>query len=122
MHTRIEIRRDICHGKPCIRGTRIMVANILSLPAGGYDVARVLKNYPELTEADVLAALDYAGDVVHDEEVLAPALGTACHLFCDQNVMVAHELHGFPVKFLSRRAVRQAHGEDAGARMDRLDR
>ena len=50
-----------------------MVANILSLPAGGYDVARVLKNYPELTEADVLAALDYAGDVVHDEEVLAPA-------------------------------------------------
>ena len=73
MHTRIEIRRDICHGKPCIRGTRIMVANILSLLAGGYDVARVLKNYPELTEADVLAALDYAGDVVRDEEVLAPA-------------------------------------------------
>jgi uncharacterized protein (DUF433 family) len=59
--------------KTGIRGTRIMVANILSLPAGGYDVARVLKNYPELTEADVLAALDYAGDVVHDEEVLAPA-------------------------------------------------
>ena len=73
MHTRIEIRRDICHGKPCIRGTRIMVANILSLLAGGYDVARVLKNYPELTEADVLAALDYAGDVVRDEEVLVPA-------------------------------------------------
>ena len=73
MHTRIEMRRDICHGKPCIRGTRIMVANILSLLAGGYDVARVLKNYPELTEADVLAALDYAGDVVRDEEVLAPA-------------------------------------------------
>ena len=73
MHSRIEIRRDICHGKPCIRGTRIMVANVLSLLAGGYDVARVLKNYPELTEADVLAALEYAGDVVRDEEVLIPA-------------------------------------------------
>jgi len=73
MHPRIEIRRDICHGKPCIRGTRIMVANVLSLLAGGYDVARVLKNYPELSEADVLAALEYAGDVVRDEEVLAPA-------------------------------------------------
>jgi uncharacterized protein (DUF433 family) len=33
-----------------------MVANVLSLLARGYDVARVLKNYPELTEDDVLAA------------------------------------------------------------------
>jgi uncharacterized protein (DUF433 family) len=73
MHPRIEIRRDICHGKPCIRGTRIMVANVLSLLAGGYDVARLLRNYPELTEDDVLAALEYAGDVVRDEEVLVPA-------------------------------------------------
>lgn len=73
MRDRIEIRRDICHGKPCIRGTRILVANILGLLAGGYDMARVLQNYPELTEADVLAALEYAGDVVRDEEVLSPA-------------------------------------------------
>jgi len=73
MQARIEMRRDICHGKPCIRGTRIMVANILSLLAGGYDVARVLKNYPELTEKDVLAALEYAGEVVRDEETLVPA-------------------------------------------------
>jgi len=73
MQSRIEIRKDICHGKPCIRGTRIMVANVLSLLAGGYDVARVLKNYPELTENDVLAVLEYAGDVVRDEEILIPA-------------------------------------------------
>ena len=50
-----------------------MVANVLSLLAGGYDVARVLKNYPELTENDVLAVLEYAGDVVRDEEILIPA-------------------------------------------------
>lgn len=73
MQPRIEMRRDICHGKPCIKGTRIMVANVLSLLAGGYDVARVLKNYPELTEADVHAALEYAGEVVRDEEILVPA-------------------------------------------------
>ena len=73
MHPGIEIRQDICHGKPCIRGTRIMVANVLSLLAGGYDMARVLANYPELTENDVLAALEYAGDVVRDEEFLVPA-------------------------------------------------
>ena len=73
MHARIEMRRDICHGKPCIQGTRIMVANLLSLLAGGYDMARVLRNYPELTEEDVLAALEYAGEVVRDEETLVPA-------------------------------------------------
>ncbi len=50
-----------------------MVANVLSLLAGGYDMTRVLKNYPELTEADVLAVLEYAGDVVRDEEFLIPA-------------------------------------------------
>ena len=73
MHPRIEIHQDICHGKPCIRGTRIMVANVLSLLAGGYDMARVLANYPELTENDILAALEYAGDVVRDEDFLVPA-------------------------------------------------
>lgn len=73
MNTRIEIRRDVCHGEPCVRGTRIMVANILSLLAGGYDVARVLRNYSELTEDDVRAALEYAGEVVRDEEILVPA-------------------------------------------------
>jgi uncharacterized protein (DUF433 family) len=50
-----------------------MVANILSLLAGGYDVARVIRNYPELTEDDVRAALEYAGEVVRDEEILVPA-------------------------------------------------
>jgi uncharacterized protein (DUF433 family) len=50
-----------------------MVANVLSLLAGGYDMARVLRNYPELTEEDVLAALEYAGEVVRDEETLVPA-------------------------------------------------
>jgi uncharacterized protein (DUF433 family) len=50
-----------------------MVANILSLLAGGYDVARVLRNYSELTEDDVRAALEYAGEVVRDEEILIPA-------------------------------------------------
>jgi len=72
MNERVIIDPKICHGKPCIRGTRIMVSNILSLLAGGYDIARVLRNYPELTQADVLAALEYAGEVVRDEEILLP--------------------------------------------------
>jgi len=47
-----------------------MVSNILSLLAGGYDMTRVLRNYPELTDEDVKAALEYAGEVVRDEEIL----------------------------------------------------
>jgi len=50
-----------------------MVSNILSLMAGGYDMARVLRNYPELTDEDVKAALEYAGEVVRDEEILLTA-------------------------------------------------
>jgi len=73
MNQRVVIDPKICHGKPCVRGTRIMLSNILSLLAGGYDVDRVLKNYPELTQDDVLAALEYAGEVVRDEEILLPA-------------------------------------------------
>ena len=70
MNQRVVIDQHICHGKPCIRGTRIMVSNILSLLAGGYDMTRVLRNYPELTDEDVKAALEYAGEVVRDEEIL----------------------------------------------------
>jgi len=50
-----------------------MVSNILSLLAGGYDVDRILRNYPELTQEDILATLEYAGEVVRDEEILLPA-------------------------------------------------
>ena len=53
----ITVDSNICSGKPCIRGTRIMVTNILGMMAGGYSVKRVLESYPQLTTADVSAAL-----------------------------------------------------------------
>lgn len=46
MHRRIVVDPNICHGKPTIKGTRIMVANILSLLAGGYSLAQILDYYP----------------------------------------------------------------------------
>jgi uncharacterized protein (DUF433 family) len=70
MNERIVIDPKVCHGKPCVRGTRIMVANVLSLLAGGYDFKRIRKNYPELTDEDIRAAVEYAQDVVQDEEIL----------------------------------------------------
>jgi uncharacterized protein (DUF433 family) len=70
MNSRIEIREDICHGKPCIRGTRVLVTNILSLLGGGYSFSRIRENYPQLTDEDIRAAVEYAESVVQDEEVL----------------------------------------------------
>lgn len=67
----ITIDPDICNGKPCIHGTRIMVTNILGMMAGGYSVKRVLESYPELTNQDVSAALEYASQIIDEEKVIA---------------------------------------------------
>lgn len=68
---RIQIDPAICSGKPVIRGTRIMVRNILGMVAGGYTVQRILESYPELTQSDVEAALEYAARIVDEEQVVA---------------------------------------------------
>ena len=57
---RIIVDPEICHGKPCIAGTRIMVTNILSQLAGGYSIEQILEGYPELTYEDVMAAIQGA--------------------------------------------------------------
>lgn len=67
---RIEINPAVCSGKPVIRGTRIMVRNILGMVAGGYTTERVLESYPELTPDDVMAALEYAARVVDEDQVV----------------------------------------------------
>ena len=49
-------------GRPCIRGMRIAVSDILGWLAAGMSHAEILANYPELTEDDIRAALAYAAD------------------------------------------------------------
>ena len=66
---RISINPEICSGKAHVRGTRIMVKNILGMFAGGYTIERIVDAYPELTREDVQAALDYAREVVDGEKV-----------------------------------------------------
>ena len=68
---RIVVDPNICSGKPTIRGTRIMVGNILGMFAGGYTINRVLKAYPELSRLDVVSALNYASWLVDKEKVVA---------------------------------------------------
>ena len=73
MNGYIIVDPKICSGKPVIKGTRIMVKNILGMVAGGYDVDQILDAYPELTREMVQAALEYAAAVIDEEQVIARA-------------------------------------------------
>lgn len=57
---RISIDPEICGGRPCIRGTRIRVVDVLALLAAGAGRAEILKDYPRLYDADITAALEFA--------------------------------------------------------------
>ncbi|MCP4696800.1 MAG: DUF433 domain-containing protein [Gammaproteobacteria bacterium] len=58
---RIEINPQIHFGKPCVAGTRITVQNVLELLNTGCSFSVIIQEYyPELTEADIHACLDYA--------------------------------------------------------------
>ena len=59
---RITIDADICHGKPCIRGLRITVYDVLSYLAAGMSQQEILTDFPSLTTEDILACLSYAAE------------------------------------------------------------
>jgi uncharacterized protein (DUF433 family) len=65
---RITINPQMCHGKPCIKGTRIMVSIILDYLKAGDSSQEILSQYPSLVEADIHAALAYAAWLAHEEE------------------------------------------------------
>ncbi|MBI5184540.1 MAG: DUF433 domain-containing protein [Nitrospinae bacterium] len=73
MHDRITVHPDICSGKPCVKGTRIMVKNLLGMVAGGYSIDKILEAYPELAREDIVDALDYASHVIDEEKVILRA-------------------------------------------------
>ena len=57
---RITVETGKCGGRPCIRGQRIRVTDVLELLAAGASFEEVLLDYPFLEREDILAALDYA--------------------------------------------------------------
>lgn len=69
---RISVDPQICHGKPCIKGTRIPVFVILDALAAGMTYQEIIKEYPPVTEEDIRAALLYASLVTRQEEVPLP--------------------------------------------------
>ena len=73
---RISIDPNVCFGKPCVRGHRIWVSLVLDLLAGGQTVQDILKQYPGLEEADVLACVAYGAEMARERYVELPARGT----------------------------------------------
>ena len=70
--SRISINKDICFGKPCIRGHRVWVSLVLDLLASGCTVPELLEQYPGLEEADVLACLAYGAEMSRERYVEVP--------------------------------------------------
>ena len=71
MLERITVNKNICHGQPCIRETRIMVYLILELIEAGITPEETIKNYyPELAKEDIQAAIHYAASLIKDEEFI----------------------------------------------------
>ena len=61
-HKIITIEPGKRGGKPCIRGIRITVGDVLGWLAAGMAHAQIIDDYPDLTEEDILACLAYAAD------------------------------------------------------------
>lgn len=59
---RIAVDPEIRFGKPCIKGTRITVGDVLAYLAGGTSEAQLLAEFPQLTADDVRACLAYAAE------------------------------------------------------------
>ncbi|MEZ4594011.1 MAG: DUF433 domain-containing protein [Chloroflexota bacterium] len=66
----ITVDPNICHGKACIKGTRIMVSVILDNLAAGVPVDEILQSYPSLTTESAQAAIAYAAELAHEREIV----------------------------------------------------
>jgi uncharacterized protein (DUF433 family) len=67
MNDRIVLDPQVCHGKPVIRGTRVLVARVIGYLAGGMSFEDVQKDF-DLAPEDVRAALAYAADLLNQEQ------------------------------------------------------
>jgi uncharacterized protein (DUF433 family) len=75
---RIEMNPAVCHGRPVVRGTRVLVSQVLGALSGGDSIDDVLADYPALCAEDIRAVFAFAGslasfeDIPYGEPVAAP--------------------------------------------------
>ncbi|MEO5924877.1 MAG: DUF433 domain-containing protein [Bryobacteraceae bacterium] len=70
---RISVSPSVCHGKACIRGTRIMASVVVDNIAGGVSRTEILSSYPALSDADIDAALAYAAELTREGSIALPS-------------------------------------------------
>jgi len=63
----ISIDPDVCHGQPCIKGTRVLVTVVLDAVAAGLTPAEIVRQYPAITEEGVRAAAAYGAWLAKQE-------------------------------------------------------
>lgn len=68
----ISIDPNVCHGKPCIKGTRIWISLIVDNLAAGASEKEIIDSYPSLTGDDIRAALAYAAEMSRERYVDIP--------------------------------------------------
>jgi uncharacterized protein (DUF433 family) len=73
--TRIVSNPAVCHGRPCIRGTRIMVSVVLDNLAAGLGDDEMIASYPSLAVEDIRAAVAYAADLARHRVIDLPRAG-----------------------------------------------
>ena len=66
---RISINPSICHGKPVLKGTRILVSNILADLAIGKSQTQIAEDYPGITADDVTAILEFSAELASFETI-----------------------------------------------------
>lgn len=64
---RISIDDAVCHGQPCIKGSRVLVTVVLDALAAGLSTADIIRHYPSLTSTDVQAAAAYGAWLARQE-------------------------------------------------------
>ena len=67
----------VCHGRVCIKGTRVMVSVILDNVAAGLTVEEILGSYPSLKPEDIQAAVAYAAELARGEDIIPLRKATA---------------------------------------------
>lgn len=68
-HDRISVDPSVCHGRACIKGTRIPVSVVLDNLASGLGPDDIIASYPSLTKEDVHAAVSYAAELARERFV-----------------------------------------------------
>ena len=63
---KITFNPEICHGRVCVKGTRIMVSVILENLSEGLTIEEIIEAYPSLTKDDILAAINYAAELTKE--------------------------------------------------------